>query len=229
MSDSNARRPDSSFNAEYPYNQAILTRSGHEIHLNDTPGNESIRVAHTRGTYIEMENNGRLVAMVAERMYQYIKESLSVTADGHFDLKIGSTYNLNVDGSMLESVASNRNIGVGGDMIVGVRGALENHVTGDHSTTIGGDSNSLITGDDFRSTGGDSVNLVNGSRSDIVEGDLSITSSGAVEISTSDGVIHLRCDKFVVDANSIELVTPNGRIQLDTNALIRAEKIDLNP
>ena len=60
MSDPNNRRhPESTFEATYPYNQSTITRSGHEIHINDTPEKESLRVAHTKGSYVEIDKDGR--------------------------------------------------------------------------------------------------------------------------------------------------------------------------
>ena len=50
MSD-NKRLPDTSYAAEYPFNQVSVSRSGHERHVDDTPGAERLREAHKSGTF----------------------------------------------------------------------------------------------------------------------------------------------------------------------------------
>jgi hypothetical protein len=48
------RLPDSSFKAQYPWNATHVSRSGHEFHVDDTPGAERIRQAHRTGSYWEL-------------------------------------------------------------------------------------------------------------------------------------------------------------------------------
>lgn len=53
--------PPSSYNAEYPHNRVIQTRSGHAIELDDTPNHERIHIYHKSGSYIEINNDGQFV------------------------------------------------------------------------------------------------------------------------------------------------------------------------
>ena len=104
MSDPNNRHPDSDFNAQYPYNQSTLTRSGHEIHINDSPGSESLKIAHRKGTYVEINQDGRWIQTVVEKGYNYYKDGLTETVDGHKDIKIAGNLNSNVDNSINDVV-----------------------------------------------------------------------------------------------------------------------------
>ena len=75
MSDTNNnnRHPDSIAHAEYPYNQSTVTRSGHEFHVNDTPGHESIREAHTTGTMREINKDGDQINVVVGKLITILK------------------------------------------------------------------------------------------------------------------------------------------------------------
>jgi len=114
MSDpNNARNPESTFEAEYPYNQSTITRSGHEIHINDTPDKESLRIAHTKGSYVEIDKDGRTVVNSSGGGYYYFSNSFTTTVDGHHDIKVSGVQNVNVDGSISETTAGNRYMNAG--------------------------------------------------------------------------------------------------------------------
>ena len=44
----NEKHPDSTYAAQYPYNSSTVTKSGHEIDIDDTKGAERIKIAHTK-------------------------------------------------------------------------------------------------------------------------------------------------------------------------------------
>lgn len=219
MSDTNQRHPNSTFQATYPYNQATITRSGHEIHLNDTPDHESIRIAHTKGTYFEMESSGRWMHTVAEKAYQYIKSSYTQTVDSHYDVKIGGTYTFNCDTSAIEQVGQNKNVGVGGNLVDGVTGIREIHTERDRMESVTGDSIIGIRGSLYQAVETDHVSSVSGVKSDIIEGDWSVTSGASVEMNI-DGTFRIKCDKFQVDAREIQMTTQGGDITVTSSGRI---------
>jgi len=47
--------------SKYPNNSVIETKSGHVIEIDDTPGNERIRMYHKSGTYIDFRPDGSKV------------------------------------------------------------------------------------------------------------------------------------------------------------------------
>ena len=79
MSDNpeNRRKTESTFSTEYPYNQATVSRGGHEFHINDAPGKESLKVAHTQGTYVEIESDGAWRQVVQAKANYYHKDGSS--------------------------------------------------------------------------------------------------------------------------------------------------------
>ena len=215
--DPNQRHPNSAFQASYPYNQATITRSGHEIHFNDTPGNESIRLAHTKGTYIEMESTGRWVHTVAEKAYQYIKDTLSQTVDSHTDIKIGGTYCFNVNQSSLENVAQNKETAVGGNLVDGVGGVRQVHTERDKFESVNGDTVLGVKGNRYEAIQGEQVTTIEGVKEDVLQSDWSVASKGAVDMQV-DGDFRVTCKNFtVVAAENINLAA-GGSLTITTGA-----------
>lgn len=219
MSDANNKRhPESTFEAKYPYNQSTITRSGHEIHINDTPDSESLRIAHTKGSYVEIDKSGRTVLNSVGKAYYYFCDGFSTTVDGHQDVKVRGVLNVNVDGSVKEETAGNRYMAAGGDLVVGVGGALSQTIVNDKYESVGGDETTGVTGAEYRSIGADSVTYVNGVKTDILSNDWAVTSGGNIEI-LSDGNVRIQCKNFIIDAETITLRAASGQITISAQSL----------
>lgn len=223
MSDpNNARNPVSTFEAEYPYNQSTITRGGHEIHINDTPDKESLRIAHTRGSYVEIDKDGRTVVNSSGGGYYYFSNSFTTTVDGHHDVKVSGVQNVNVDGSMNEATAGNRYMNAGGDIVFGVGGALSTTVVNDKYESVGGDETTGVTGAEYRSIGAESVTYIGGVKQEVLGNDWSVTAKGNIEI-LGDGSVRIRCKEFIIDAESITLTTRSGDIKITAAGIIDAK------
>jgi hypothetical protein len=240
MSDSNNRRyPESTFEAVYPYNQSIITRSGHEIHINDTPDKESLRIAHTKGSYVEIDKDGRTVVNSVGKAYYYMCDGFSTTIDGHYDVKVKGVMNVNVDGSINETTAGNRYMSAGGEYVVGVGGALTQIVVSDKNEEIGGKSTIAIKGDESKVIDGESVIHNKGPKLDLLQSNWAVNqaSTGNIEI-ISGGNIRFKCKNFEVEADSITLKTIAGDVTITSSGqvlststgqtIVTASKIILN-
>jgi len=238
MSDSNNRRhPESTFEATYPYNQSTITRSGHEIHINDTPEKESLRVAHTKGSYVEIDKDGRTIVNSIGKAYYYMCDGFTTTVDGHYDVKVKGVMNVNVDGSISEQTEGNRYMATGGEYIVGVGSVLTQTVVSDKYESIGGNETIGITGSEYKSVGDESVTHINGVKTDILNDDWSVSSGGNIEI-ISTGNIRFKCKNFEVEADSITLKTIAGDVTITSSGqvlststgqtIVTASKIILN-
>lgn len=219
MSDPNQRHPNSTFQASYPYNQATVTRSGHELHFNDTPEHESIRLAHTKGTYVEMESTGRLVQTIAEKFYNYIKGTSTQTIDSHYDLKIGGTNTLNIVESSFEAVGKDKTIAVGVNLVDGVGGVRELHTESDKYESVNGDSVLGIKGSRHEAVEGDVVTGITGIKQDTLQSNWSVTSAASIEMN-AEGVFRVKCDRFVVDAREITMTTVGGDVTVTSGGKI---------
>jgi hypothetical protein len=61
--------PKPAYAAKYPNNQVIQTTSGHIVELDDTPGKERVHVRHKSGSYVEINNKGRVVIKAADDQF----------------------------------------------------------------------------------------------------------------------------------------------------------------
>lgn len=227
---SEKRHPDSTFESEYPYNQATISRSGHEIHVNDTPGKESLKVAHTTGTYVEIESTGRWVQTVVEKMFSYVKSTFTKTVDSHYDLKVGGTYTFNVDKSSYEAVALDKTSGVGGDLQDGVGGERNIHTEKDKYENVNGSAISYVKGDVSEAIDGDVARNIAGVRTETLGNDWSVTSSASVEMVVA-GKFRIKCDQFIVDAREIVMTATGGSVTITSagdNVIVNGVQIRLN-
>lgn len=99
--------PKSAFAAKYPHNKVTKTKQGHVIEIDDTPGHERIHVYHKSGSYVEINEAGRMVTKVVNDNYSIIASNDVV------DIKGNAT--VHVTGNMDYTVDGNINISAGGD------------------------------------------------------------------------------------------------------------------
>lgn len=97
--------PSSPYAAEYPYNKVIQTKSGHVIELDDTPENTRVHIYHNSGTYIEINNEGRLVIKSVGDTINVVGGNYTVSVEGNADFKIKGTTtfecdNVNITGDL---------------------------------------------------------------------------------------------------------------------------------
>jgi len=203
------RYSNSTFQVEYPYNKSTITRSGHEIDINDTPGHESLRFMHTRGTGVEINETGGWSQVVADNATNYFKKGLTETVEGHKDVKIAGNLNSNVDNSINDVTGGDRNLSQGGALTIATGGARHDHVSDDLTVTIDGNHTLGLSGDAYLSTGGDQVNHVGGTKKEFI-GESQTTATGNVEIINTGNTYRIKTGTFIVEANSIILRTSTG-------------------
>lgn len=118
----NLTEPSSPTHAEYPYNKADRSISGHVREVDDTPGAERIFEMHKSGTFYEIHPDGTKVTKV------FGKDFVIILDDDN--LVIGGTRNITIQGDCNMLVKGNVKQKIGGN--------LETIVTGDHITRVGG-------------------------------------------------------------------------------------------
>ena len=130
-SSANTRTPGTTYASQYPYNYSQVTRAGHEIHLDDTPGNERVRIAHKSGSYTEVSEAGRKVEVVSANESKTVKQSTTITIEKNGDIKIGGA----------------ARIVVGGDAHLEVKGDVNHVVGGNYNLTVGKNYNLMVNHD----------------------------------------------------------------------------------
>jgi hypothetical protein len=92
--------PDSAYGAEYPNNKTITTKSGHVIELDDTEGKERIHIYHKSGTYVEINETGKIVFKSVDDRYDIVDANAKILVTGNVTME--------VDGNVDETIMGNR-------------------------------------------------------------------------------------------------------------------------
>lgn len=96
--------PKPAYNAKYPYNTAWVTRAGHSIELDDTPGSERIRISHSSGTYEETDHSGQNVKKITGDGYEIVVKDKTLYVGGNINVQVSGSANISVGGSLNASV-----------------------------------------------------------------------------------------------------------------------------
>jgi len=142
--------PPTKYNAKFPHNMVMETKSGHVFELDDTPGSERVHIYHRTGTFIEMHPDGDVVVKSNKTSYH-----LSM---GDFNIYVAGNCNVTAEKSIHMKTKGNFCLEVGGDANFNVSGTLKMEAKGeskfysDSTTTIQGSTVQLNPG-----TGRDNV------------------------------------------------------------------------
>jgi hypothetical protein len=132
-------QPSNPYNAQYPYNNAKVSESGHIHEVDDTPGSERIHVRHRSGTSYEMYPDGNRV---------------DYTANDHHHIIEGSSYNI-VKGGKQVITEGSRQVIVRGADYVQIEGVSKVVIIGDAEVSVQGNKIERIQGNYTLEVGGD--------------------------------------------------------------------------
>jgi len=144
--------PASAYGAKYPYNQVTVTRSGHVIEYDDTPGHERIRIFHKSGTYTEINNSGQSVSKIVDDGWEIIIKNKHVQVGGNTTVIVTGNCDL---------VASAITMTSDTDISMYAPGGL--HVLGSGITTSGAIMSDTGVSGSFTTPTGDTVYVSGGS------------------------------------------------------------------
>lgn len=123
--DSDIGEPDDPYNAQYPFNRVMESRSGHVKEFDDTPDSERIRELHKSGTFYQVHPDGTVSTHIVRDRYTVVANDDSIHVKG--DLNVIVDGNLNIESATGTITIEN------GDVIAsGV--SLVNHT---HTDTVG--------------------------------------------------------------------------------------------
>lgn len=109
--------PDTAYAAEYPYNKATHSESGHVLELDDTPGEERLHLFHKAGTYVEVNKEGR-------RVDKIVGDNFEITLkDKHILIK--GRMNVEIEGDSMVHVKGNALVDVRGDCVYQSGGVMK--------------------------------------------------------------------------------------------------------
>lgn len=115
---------------DYPNSTVLETHSGHVITLDDTDGNERIRVYHTSGSYIEIRPDGT-----------FVQKSVNTDSESHY-IHMSDVHE-HIAKGVKTYIEQNREEIIGASLLQNVKGDLKLHVEGNLDWQI--DGNITIT------------------------------------------------------------------------------------
>lgn len=137
----------------YPHNRVIRTPAGNMIELDDTEGNERIRVLHSSGSQLMMYENGDIYEYVTGNRYRYVKGDSFEVIDGSVNKTVKGDINISVDGNSTETVtgsktveAASYDISLSGNYTFRTTGDATFGIVGNGTMTAGGPLTLQATG-----------------------------------------------------------------------------------
>jgi len=166
-------QPKSAFAAQYPYNHAYQSESGHTMEFDDTPHAERVSLNHNSGTFLEMRPDGQVNKIVGDG-YTIIDRNGVITIEGKANVHVGGTCNIYVANDCNLTVGGNTNIDmhgnvdwkVGGNMNLAIEGTFATRVDGDYSMDVSGDIDAA-TSKSFRLGSATSVDILSNGKINI--------------------------------------------------------------
>jgi hypothetical protein len=98
--------PKSSYEAQYPWNRAFVSRSGHVFEVDDTPAKERLHVYHKSGSYFEINKDGQLIAKVVGDNYSITVKDNTVYVGGNVSIEVKGNADISVDGNVTATANS---------------------------------------------------------------------------------------------------------------------------
>lgn len=131
-------RPESDYNAKYPYNNVMQSESGHIQEFDDTPGAERIRTQHRTGTYSEIQADGTQVNRIVGDNFTVVAKDNNVLITGACNITVEGDTLLNTKGDVIMRCTGNFQQEIEGDYNMLVKGEWNVTTGSDSSFTIGG-------------------------------------------------------------------------------------------
>ena len=129
------------------YNKVLRTEGGHVIEIDDTLGQERIHVFHTSGTYVEINQAGRMVTKVVDDDVQVVVGNREVYIEGDVNIQVNGNYTLNVTGDVvINGKTINMNNGTMGAARIGDTADTGDDGAGGHFDTNPPGTNVIETG-----------------------------------------------------------------------------------
>ena len=131
----------------YPDSSVIETHSGHVVEIDDTDGNERIRVYHRTGSYFEIRPDGSFIQKSVGNegnhyihmadVHEHIEAAVKRYIKNGVDEIIDSTVKREINGDKLQHITSDYAMKVDGNFILEVGGNIEFKVAGHREENIG--------------------------------------------------------------------------------------------
>jgi hypothetical protein len=163
----------------YPDNHVIETLAGHIIEIDDNAGNERIRICHTNGNEVLLNNEGIHVSS--------IKDRTELTA-GKFSGTVLNTFTMSVTGAIQINTSESINITSNGPAIIKTNNDLNILANSNINISSNADTNISVDGNAKLNVVGNVNSIIHGLLDVQTTGTSNIFSTGASTLQSSGAV-----------------------------------------
>lgn len=96
--------PASAYAAKYPFNKVLRTERGHVFELDDTENQERMHMFHPKGTYTEIDKDGRKVDKIIGNRFEITVKDNNVYVGGECKVEIVGDTKIRVKGNAAMTV-----------------------------------------------------------------------------------------------------------------------------
>ena len=103
ISEKSWSQPSIQYSAQYPYNHANVSESGHVFEMDDTLNAERVHLYHRTGTFVEIDQGGNQVNKIVGHGVEIIEKDGYITVKGNCHINVNGSCTINADTLYLES------------------------------------------------------------------------------------------------------------------------------
>lgn len=136
--------PETKYNAKFPHNMVMETKSGHVFELDDTKDAERVHLYHRMGTFIEMHPDGDIVIKSRKSNYQITLADSNIYVAGNCNITVENNIHMKAKGNFCLEVGGDAKFNISGALKMEAKG--ESKLYSDSTTTIQGSTVQLNPG-----------------------------------------------------------------------------------
>jgi hypothetical protein len=111
------------------YNNITVSKAGHVIEIDDTPGAERLCQGHSAGHFVETTNEGRVTKIFGQD-FEIILDDKTLYVSGNLNITVNGNANMLIAGNVTQKIGGNHDTKVYGNMTTYVEGNYKLQVKG---------------------------------------------------------------------------------------------------
>lgn len=195
---------------QYPHSRTNVTKSGHVIQYNDTPGGERVLLKHRTGSAVDMLPDGSMAISSQGNLVMTINKDMTISIAGNARFEVNGDMDFDVKGNF-NVTALNYNLNVEGNKTENVSGSSRATVSGNVGTNIKGNQSITTLGTSTHTTLGNVNQIAKGKMMVTSGGDVQIASGGSMKSSAASGY-DVAASNINIASNSTTVVGATGTI-----------------
>ena len=199
---------DTGIGVQYPHSRTNVTKSGHVIQYNDTPGGERVLVKHRTGSAVDMLPNGSMAISANGNLVMTINKDMTISIAGNARFEVNGDMDFDVKGNFNVN-ALNYNLNVEGNKTENIGGASRANVSGNVGTNIKGNQSVTTLGTTTHTTLGAVNQIAKGKFMLTAGADMQIASGGSMKTSAASGY-DVAASNINIAGNSTTVVGATG-------------------